>query len=43
MKINKIKENDEADPYTDIDAIYDYITIISDGTNWHIIAKYITP
>jgi len=33
---------DGADPYTSIDAQYDFVTIISDGTNWHIVAKFIT-
>lgn len=30
---------DGADPYNEMDAQYDTVTIISDGTNWHIIAK----
>lgn len=34
---------DGADPYNEIDAQYDFVTIISDGTNWHIVGKYITP
>ena len=33
---------DGADPYNEIDAQYDFVTIISDGTNWHIIGKWIS-
>jgi hypothetical protein len=30
---------DGADPYVAIDAQYDTVTIISDGTNWHVISE----
>jgi len=32
---------DGADGYTAIDAQYDFITIVSDNANWHIVSRYI--